>query len=337
MKFAMNRLATFIVAISIGINAYAVQLLPNADFESIQLDELDQPILDPLGNEVPVSWFRDQTITDGIPHTELISPNNMNNAAQDNTGDDSTGTGTNSIALNAVLMDFGQITLGLPTDWRSQGVATTPDETLILSFDFKFIDVNDTSHNFDLEGFMAQIRSFTGIEESGSTTGTFQGEISPVVLAQDYENDIWHSISFAYTVPADGAYTDVRITANTFGTVTLSTGQVLLDKVSIHRLTADFDQDLIVDALDLAIWSDNYGLDSGATQTTGDADGNGTVDGRDFLAWQRELGHDFSGSLMTPTLAAVTPVPEPATAVLGLGTALVLLSRRRSRTLTTRG
>ena len=333
----MNRLATFFVVFSIGINAYGVQLLPNSDFELLQLDEFDQPILDSVGNEVPVSWFRDQNVTDGIPHTALISPNNMNNAAQDNTGDDSTGTGTNSIALNAATMDFGQITLGLPTDWRSQGVATTPDETLILAFDFKFKDVEDISPNFDDEGFMAQIRSFTGIEESGSTSGVFKGEISPVILAQDYENDVWHSISFAYTVPSEGAYTDVRITANTFGTVTLSSGQVLLDKVSIHRMTADFDQDLVVDGLDLAIWAENYGLDTGATNATGDADGNGIVDGRDFLTWQREFGYDFSGSLLTPAIASVAQVPEPSTAILGLGTALVLLSRRRSLTLTTPG
>lgn len=66
---------------------------------------------------------------------------------------------------------------------------------------------------------------------------------------------------------------------------------------------ADFDYSRTVDATDLAAWQSNYGLPSGATRGQGDANGDGQINGRDFLIWQRQA---VSG---TPSLAAV---PEPA-------------------------
>jgi len=315
----------------LGTNARAVQLVPNWDFEILAVDEEGQPVLDSIGNEVPAFWFRDPNVTNGTPHTELISPNNMNNAAGDNTGDDSTGTGTNSAALNAVTMEIAPgLVIGIPTDWRSQGVATTPGETLIFSFDFKFIDVNDKDPTgFDDEGFMAQIRSFSDVDEGGGTAGSFEGEISPTIFAQNYANDEWHHISFQYSVPAGGNYADIRLSANIFPPATLSTGQVLLDKVGIHRLTADFDGDIVVDGQDFEIWETNFGLVNGATKELGDADGDGIVDGFDFLAWQREFGIGV-GAIPHNTVAAISQIPEPSSFILVLCGALGMLCGRRA-------
>ena len=61
-----------------------------------------------------------------------------------------------------------------------------------------------------------------------------------------------------------------------------------------------------------------------ATHTQGDANGDGRVDGDDFLVWQSELGSNS-------TFSAVASVPEPASCLLTLGVAIVMGSRRMSR------
>ena len=49
----------------------------------------------------------------------------------------------------------------------------------------------------------------------------------------------------------------------------------------------DFTGDGIVNAADLTRWAANFGTTTGATPSVGNADGDGDVDGNDFLAWQR--------------------------------------------------
>jgi endonuclease/exonuclease/phosphatase family metal-dependent hydrolase len=86
---------------------------------------------------------------------------------------------------------------------------------------------------------------------------------------------------------------------------------------------ADFNYSRTVDATDLAAWQNNYGLASGATRSQGDANGDGRVNGRDFLIWQRQA---TGGS---PALAVV---PEPASWVLlVLAVARFQLRRASSR------
>lgn len=80
---------------------------------------------------------------------------------------------------------------------------------------------------------------------------------------------------------------------------------------------ADFDENGFVDATDLGIWKAGFGIDD-----SGDADGNLVTDGNDFLVWQRE----YTGA---PALAAA--VPEPATAVLGIGAVLAMAGVARRR------
>jgi hypothetical protein len=85
-------------------------------------------------------------------------------------------------------------------------------------------------------------------------------------------------------------------------------------------LAADFDEDAAVDAADLTTrWRANFGLSTDATHTQGNADGDGDVDGADFLAWQRQVG----------TVAAAAVVPEPgALAPFSVAMALVAAWRR---------
>ena len=88
---------------------------------------------------------------------------------------------------------------------------------------------------------------------------------------------------------------------------------------------SDFNFSRTVDAADLAIWQTGYGTASGATRLMGDANGDGDVDGRDFLVWQRgETTDPFSATELEQwqsaynggQLAALTTVPEPGSIML---------------------
>lgn len=82
---------------------------------------------------------------------------------------------------------------------------------------------------------------------------------------------------------------------------------------------ADFDANLAVDSNDLGIWQAGYGMSNGATKANGDANLDGSVDGKDFLILQEELGASL--------VSAATAVPEPACSSLFL-LAIICLQRR---------
>ena len=84
-------------------------------------------------------------------------------------------------------------------------------------------------------------------------------------------------------------------------------------------IDADFNNDLAVNAADLAVWEANYG--GPATDATGDANSDGVASGFDFLAWQRQ----FTGN---PGLAA-SAVPEPSSCCFLTIGVLVYVTRRR--------
>jgi hypothetical protein len=79
---------------------------------------------------------------------------------------------------------------------------------------------------------------------------------------------------------------------------------------------ADFNLDGVVDNKDLHVLMSNIGLQTGGTFEQGDTDGNGTVDGNDFLEWQRSFGAATSLTAFSDLSADGTSVPEPATITL---------------------
>ena len=82
---------------------------------------------------------------------------------------------------------------------------------------------------------------------------------------------------------------------------------------------ADFDGDGDVVGDDLSAWADGYSILAGANKSDGDADANGTVDGMDFIIWQRE--HEAP--------AGASAVPEPTTAAMLLVLAAMARPQRR--------
>jgi hypothetical protein len=57
------------------------------------------------------------------------------------------------------------------------------------------------------------------------------------------------------------------------------------------------------------MWQQGYGMTTGATRDHGDADGDGDVDGRDYMAWQQQV----TTAEPLSSVEAVS-VPEPTAA-----------------------
>lgn len=85
---------------------------------------------------------------------------------------------------------------------------------------------------------------------------------------------------------------------------------------------ADFDENGFVNDADLAAWQSGYGLLRTATHIDGDANADGTVDGRDFLIWQSQ--HRGASSSR-----AIAPLPEPGALTIS-SVALLILMRKLS-------
>ena len=87
----------------------------------------------------------------------------------------------------------------------------------------------------------------------------------------------------------------------------------------------DVDRDGSVDGRDFLTWQRGVGTTSGATITDGDTNGDGQVDGDDLLVWQEHYGGVESA------MAVGAAVPEPGGLALLLGGMLVLGGTRRRR------
>ncbi|MDZ4658814.1 MAG: pectinesterase family protein [Bythopirellula sp.] len=85
--------------------------------------------------------------------------------------------------------------------------------------------------------------------------------------------------------------------------------------------SADFDGDGDIDGRDFLVWQRGFGLDQQSDNSAGDANFDGSVDADDLVVWQEQYG------MAAPTLAAVL-IPEPASWIL-LGAVMLVASSRR--------
>jgi hypothetical protein len=100
-------------------------------------------------------------------------------------------------------------------------------------------------------------------------------------------------------------------------------GQTWADVAAIvsPQPSGDFDGDGDVDGADFIIWQTNHPAEDGHSLATGDADGDTDVDGADFVAWQ-----DGFPSGSGP---GATPIPEPGSLFLAIVGFLVLVECQR--------
>ncbi|WP_168205357.1 hypothetical protein [Bythopirellula goksoeyrii] len=84
----------------------------------------------------------------------------------------------------------------------------------------------------------------------------------------------------------------------------------------------DFDGDGDVDGNDFLVWQRGFGLTNQSDNSNGDSNGDGTVDGIDLGQWQSEYGNPSN-------IVSVTAVPEPATIVVAMISLGSLICNRR--------
>jgi uncharacterized protein (DUF2141 family) len=100
---------------------------------------------------------------------------------------------------------------------------------------------------------------------------------------------------------------------------------ILIEGEANAVTSADFNGDGSVDGSDFLIWQRGYGLSDQSDATTGDATGDGNVDDADLLIWTEQFGVSSSA------FPAVGAVPEPAALVQALTVAIAALSVQRLR------
>jgi autotransporter-associated beta strand protein len=190
-----------------------------------------------------------------------------------------------------------------------------------------------------------------GILAPGASVGTFTVGSADIdgTLALEYDGSTIDKLAVAGALDVTGAtlaFTNLNaltgsahviaqygsLVGNPFTTVTgLPSGYTLNYNYQNNNQIAlvatlhpgDFDGDGDVDGADFVAWQTNFPKPSGATLAQGDADGDGDVDGADFVVWQTNF--PFSPG---PSAA---PVPEPAAwtlALLALGGAKIRARRR---------
>ncbi|BBO33230.1 hypothetical protein [Lacipirellula parvula] len=133
---------------------------------------------------------------------------------------------------------------------------------------------------------------------------------------------------------------DACTISGNFATVSVDGGDVIIDSLDIAMavlydwpgvfgggvavratLPGDFNLDDEVDSEDVGVWLDNFGL-TGATWKDGDINGDGAVDGYDWIPLQSHIGDSW------PSLVSV---PEPASAAMLLMCGVALGARRIAR------
>jgi hypothetical protein len=178
------------------------------------------------------------------------------------------------------------------------------------------------------------------VGQSASVEGwhRFTAEFSPtqatLTLDLNRDGNINATAVVDYTgfhTDGSGGFDNVRIGGPS--NVTSAGGGALWDNVMISLVTpsepggdgGDFDGDGDVDGADFIAWQQGLGISDGsATTIDGDANNDGNVDAADLGLWQANFGPGASA-------VAISAVPEPATLALAAGAALACLAAARRR------
>lgn len=153
--------------------------------------------------------------------------------------------------------------------------------------------------------------------------------ILEISLADDYAPVAGDVFEIIQAGGISGTFDNPPVAPNISGfdfTVTYDTSSVFINVIAGFEFSADFNSDNVINGADLDIWRMNVGM-MVPPGTLGDADGDGDVDGNDFMIWQRTLGP-------VPVVPAVGAVPEPGSLALAASALAMVAACRRRRTTT---
>lgn len=232
------------------------------------------------------------------------------------------GTEGTSIYVSVLMEPRGILHQGAYDGWFALALRGSTDVMIGMNYSqsrygLRIADVYSASTVDAVVGkpaFLVLRMDFTeGVESAYLYVNPQPGASEPTTASASQINLNFHSLSMiSLTGPGGSAFDSLRI------------GTSFAD---VAPAISDFLEDGDVDADDLEIWKQGFGLASGATRAQGDGNGDGRIDGNDFLLWQRQYGFQLPGG------GPIATVPEPTSAgalLLGL---LIAGACRRSRLL----
>ena len=213
---------------------------------------------------------------------------------------------------------FGQFNGQPNTSGLFQGISVAPGEYIQGSLNAFIRSADSIANTNNLSQMKIEFYSNYGANYGSAE---FLGELLATVADGNSPNDSWLPTSLGGIVPSGAV--EARLVLQ-FVQPNGQTGAVHIDGVTFGVIEppltpGDFNRDGQVNAADLAIWSQSYGINA-----LGDANGDGKTDGHDFLIWQRHFGPDLSS-------VSQLIVPEPSAQSLCwlAGTLLHICSRLR--------
>ncbi len=257
----------------------------------------------------------------------------------------STSTGTAGLRSGTVTIDNLDITTGAGAgmgDSDANDVLTVTLDVLdhadpsfngvadqnVLNFDFGSVALGATDPTFNFDIFnLEDTASFTaaldldGILGSGDT-GTLTTDLATF-------SNLDAGLSSAFTATLDTAVAGMFSATYTLsfsdedvdGAIGLGDLTLMLSgEVTAGSDNADFDGDGDVDGVDFLIWQRGNGSPGGLAQ--GDANNSGAVDAADLAIWQSQYG--------VPPLSGLASVPEPSSLTLVFASCLFVAGSRYS-------
>lgn len=219
--------------------------------------------------------------------------------------------------FNGGLTNDGNLILDNTVVWSPSPVAVVNNGTLSLWGSNKSTIMGDLDLNGGGLVEMTIGDDFSQLEIAGDAT--LAGDIS-FTLADDYNPQAGDSFEIITAGSLSGAFSGFTMSPDPglLWSLDYVGSSVFLEFGGVAPpISADFNDDGIVDALDLDLIRMNFGMEP-ATMADGDANNDGRVDGADFLIWQRQLG---TSPVLPAALPIAAAVPEPtgmALAALGL-------------------
>jgi hypothetical protein len=169
-------------------------------------------------------------------------------------------------------------------------------------------------------------KGFHTFQATISTTDiTFQIDLFGDGINNGTNEPGWDSTDVVAAVTSANGYNDIRFGGPSG--ITSASPFLGIDNISLKLVdivgpseNADFDGNGLVDGRDFLIWQRGFGT-PGAQLADGDANGDNVVDGLDLGIWKTKYG--------TGGLAAIATVPEPASLILFACASLAFVARRR--------
>lgn len=155
-----------------------------------------------------------------------------------------------------------------------------------------------------------------------SSASTVLQQTSMTIANGTSLNNVWEDFSLQAVAPAGAVEARLVIT---FRQTSNGTGAVHIDDVSFVNLDLEFDADAngdgTVNGLDLLAWQQGLGRNDATSVADGDFNYDGLVDNSDLAVWNAQYGG-------VPLASSSISVPEPATLSFLMLASVVLASRR---------